>query len=241
MSAPTTRSPRIEAMMDAIVSREERDDDYWEDLSVLGKEVASSRAIRDFVVARCARGLDGASAPAIVRLFDVLRQLEAPVAHLAATFARHANEPVRLAVIVALEGNHSADAIAALVSLCSDASVAVRIAAVRALVRGLGVPSEHDFVDTFVVRDALARCLDDEPLVHEEAVIGLALRKDPRACEPLAAMLAECLTGQRIDAAYWLASPDLRAILQRHKDEGTTAYGEWTLDDAIAACTVDHA
>jgi hypothetical protein len=244
MSAPTTRSPRVEAMLDAIVSRDARDDEYWEEISMLGKEVAASAAVRAFTVARCVRGLERAGATAIVRTLDVLMQLEEPIARIAVPLARHPDEIVRSAVVSALEGSRAPDAVATLAALSvGDACPAVRCAAVRAIVRGLGVPSDHDFVDSFVVRDALVKCLgdDDDALVHDEAVIGLAMRKDPRALEPLAILIAEELTGQRVDAAFYFASPDLREVLQRHKDAGTDVCGEWSLDDAIAACAVDLA
>lgn len=236
MSAPSVRSPHAEALLESIACRDSRDDDYWEEISVLGKEVAASAPIRTIIVARCVRELERASGPVIVRMLDVLEHLEEPIVKRAIVLASHADETVRFAIVSVLEDNRSADAIATLAALSSDESLMVRSAAVRAIVRGLGVPSESDFVDTFVVRDALAKCLGDDLAVHDEAVLGLAMRRDPRALAPLAASLAEEATGQRIDAAYYFASPDLRDVLQRHLDAGSDAGGAWSLEEAIGAC-----
>jgi len=235
------RSPRVDAMLDAIFAHAARNDEYWDDLSVLAKEAAGSSIVRPFVVARCRRSLACADAATIVRVIDVLLEVKEPVARLAVPFARHAEEAVRCTVACALEDSRDPGAIAALASLCCDSQPSVRRAAITAMVRGLGVPGEHDFVDTPVVRDALAACLDDESEPsRDQVILGLAMRRDRRALAPLAALLAgDELTANLVDAAYYLAAPELRDALVRHALAGSSVSGEWSLEDAVAACTVD--
>ena len=241
MSTPSMRSPRVEAMLDALFAHGDRGDEYWDDLSVLATEANASTIVRPFVVARCRAALERADASCIVRVLDVLSEMNEPVARFAVPFARHASEAVRCAVASALEDSRDPRAIAALVSLCRDASPRVSATALDAIVRGLGVPGEHDFVDTPAVRDAIASCLEDAtPVGRAVAILGLAMRRDGRALAPLAtALWNDELTGDLVDAAYYLAAPELRDALQHHLASGSTTCGEWSLGDALAACTFE--
>jgi len=207
---------------------------------MLEKE-AQQRGVRGFIVSRCRRIIDGASAQTIVRIFDVLVQLEEPTAPFAVPFARHADENVRAAAASVLEGSRDPRAIDALVSLSRDHDERVRLNAVRAIALELGKPSEHDFVDTPAIRDALATCVDDEcHIARNSALLGLAMRRDRRATTPLAALLgSDQLIGTLVDAAYYLAAPSLRDVLQWQLDAGSDVCGDFSLEEAIAACTVD--
>jgi HEAT repeat protein len=239
MSAPSVRSPYAEALLQTIVSSASRDDAYWENLSMLEKEATR---VRPFVAAMCRRTLESAiESGTIVRLLDVLVQIREPVAPLAATFARHPDASVRAAVALALQGSRDPRAIDALVLLSRDGSECVRSDAVRAIVDGLGGPSDRDFVDTPAIRDSLAARVDDEcDVARNAALLGLAMRRDRRATEPLATLLgSDEIIGMLVDAAYYLASPALRDVLQWQLDAGNDVSGEWSLEDAVAACTVD--
>ena len=108
---------------------------------------------------------------------------------LAAAFVcRFANEPdasMRGAVVAALCGNQSDQAIATLITLSRDADESVRDWACFGLGHQLGSPGmPGGIVDTDEIRDALAARLDDPNVeASEEAATGLALRGDPRGIE----------------------------------------------------------
>lgn len=235
------RSPRVEAMLSALFAHEDRGSEYWEELSALVTEATTSSIVRTFVVASCRDSLERADSATNVRIFDVLDRVRAPLVPLAVRFARHPDDAVRCAVACAIEDSRDPRAIDVLASLCRDASPHVSAAALHAMVRGYGVPGDHDFVDTPVVRDALASCLADASVIGRSvAIVGLAMRRDPRAVAPLHDLLwADELNEKLVDAAYYLAAPELRDALQRHIDAGSDVCGEWSLEDAVAACTVD--
>jgi HEAT repeat protein len=149
----------------------------------------------------------------------------------------HPCEDVRLAVAATLPliaGDPPADeAVAALIGLTRDADPEVRDWAT------LGLGSLLD-VDSAEVRDALAARLGDrEADTAGEALLGLALRQDPRALAPILAWLAGDPGNLIVEAAGALGAPEALSALERLKKEG------WqdddprpsVLDDAIRACT----
>jgi hypothetical protein len=123
----------------------------------------------------------------------------------------------------------SQPAIGALIRLSDDADDAVRDWATF----GLGT---HIDADEEAIRTALAERLEDSLLdVREEASVGLARRGDPRAFEPVRALLeADEVSALTVEAAGYLADERLlRPLLE---------LGEWWEDDsdllklAIAHC-----
>jgi len=148
-------------------------------------------------------------------------------------FASHPDEGVRLDATHALYScagePPSAEAIAALIELSSDADEDVRDWATF----GLGTRIETDDAS---VRDALVARLGDEFLdAREEAAVGLARRHDERAFESVEALLdADEVSVLTVEAAGHLADERfLRPLLE---------LGEWWEDDsdvlrlAIARC-----
>jgi len=128
-------------------------------------------------------------------------------------FRRHPSEDIRFAVAFALGvyPDHP-DSVEALLGLMSDTDDDVRDWTTFAL----GVLGTTDSDE---VRAALARALDDSNEdVREEALAGLAKRKDPRALPPLLdALQHEAVTDRVIDAACSLLG------MERERKEWTTA------------------
>lgn len=110
----------------------------------------------------------------------------------------HPDAAIRRRVAVALAalvpGDHE-EGVAALTALSADIDNAVRERATTALA-GVGA-------DTPAVREALAaRLTDPVPVTAAEAARGLAARRDPRAVDALARMLADgSLTGRARESA----------------------------------------
>ncbi len=96
----------------------------------------------------------------------------------------HADADLRQAVVFGLQGQEDARAVEALIDLSQDAAVDVRSWATFAL----GSQIE---MDTEAIRDALLRNIDDEDEeTREEALAGLAMRRDRRILERALADLA---------------------------------------------------
>lgn len=104
---------------------------------------------------------------------------------------------------------------------------------------GLGVQLD---LDGLVVRDALARRLDDDGGdTAGEAAVALARRGDPRVFDVVAAKLASPDVGNLyVEAAGELGSPLLLPLLEQLRDNGWQEDHEprpTTLDHAIQSCT----
>lgn len=129
----------------------------------------------------------------------------------------------------AATGGTDGAAVAALIRLTRDAEPDVREQAVFAL-------GALATVDGPAVREALADRLDDpERDVAEEAVLGLAVRRDPRAVSPLAGLL-DAGSGEQgprlytLQAAAVLGHEALLPALRRY--EASTP----SMAEAAAAC-----
>jgi HEAT repeat protein len=129
----------------------------------------------------------------------------------------HPHETVRFAVVFGLLEVEDDRAVEALIELSADEDSDVRDWATF----GLGAQIERD---TPAVREALAARLGDaDEDTHEEALIGLGLRGDPRAIEPLLKW-REDYEGYRLDEALWqlaakTGDPRLRDEVERSLNE----------------------
>lgn len=147
-----------------------------------------------------------------------------------AALRRHEDENVRFGVVLGLTGQDDDLAVDALVELSADPDDEVRNWATFAL----GSQIERD---TPQVRDALAaRLADAESEVHDEAVAGLAARRDERALEPLLADIEEGWEGPLIDEAlYALAAATADPRLEEHVAERWDATPAELRDDVMTA------
>lgn len=190
--------------------------------------------------------MDERSPQVIARIGEAFIDLDHPAAiELMLPFKNHPNEEVRGAVVHALVGRQDDRAIAALIELSRDERPTVRNWATFGLGDQLGEPGDETFLDRPDLREALAaRLSDPDEETRAEAVLGLALRKDPRA---LHAIEAEIQRGPAfshyIEAAYYLADPALVPGLRRLLTSGDQeAIQFWqtnprySLDAALLAC-----
>jgi HEAT repeat protein len=133
-------------------------------------------------------------------------------------YADHHDSKVRFAAAFALGCfPNSASAIDALLALTSDSSASVRDWAVF----GLGVLGE---VDSHRIREALIRRLDDvDEDVREEAIVGLAKRRDDRVVPMICQILdnPEIISYRAEEAARFLL--DLEKSADRTAEELRTA------------------
>ena len=160
------------------------------------------------------------------------RGLAAVLAH-----AAHPDGMVRFAVAAALPlvaGDPPAgEAVAVLAQLSADPDPEVRDWATFGLGSQLGA-------DTALVREALAaRLHDPEGDSAGEALLGLALRCDPRALPALLSWLEDSPGNLIIEAAAALGSPAALPALQQLKLDGWQQADPrpWLLDAAISACS----
>jgi HEAT repeat protein len=108
----------------------------------------------------------------------------------------HPHEDVRFAVVFSLLGVDDDRAVQALIELSRDEDSDVRDWATF----GLGAQIDRD---TPAVREALAARLGDpDEDTHEEALVGLGLRGDPRAIPPLLEWRKD-YEGFHLDEALW--------------------------------------
>jgi HEAT repeat protein len=156
---------------------------------------------------------------------------------------RHAGHPsanVRQSVAFAIPGAAGdpprPHAIEALIALSADLDGETRDWAT------FGLGSQLEDEDTDAIRDALAARLDDpDGDTSGEALLGLALRHDPRALPVLLARLDDDPGNLIVEAAAALGASEALPALQRLKREG------WqideprpsVLDDALGACAPD--
>ncbi len=125
-------------------------------------------------------------------------------------FVTHESSELRFAVALAINTHTSDKAVAMLVEFSRDADDDVRNWAT------FGLGTQRDRNDE-VIRNALAARLDDpHDEVREEALVGLARRKDERVIEPLRkALSGKTVAELSVEAAKELASPELLPALQK--------------------------
>lgn len=143
---------------------------------------------------------------------EVLRCILVAASHLgdvrisleAVRFARHPDQDVRHAVVLALTGHEDRRTLDALIQLTSDECAHVRDWATF----GIGTLSE---LDTPEIREALfARLSDPDFDTRGEALIGLAQRRDSRVISALKQELASgCVGSLAVEAASLMPSPEL--------------------------------
>jgi HEAT repeat protein len=156
-------------------------------------------------------------------------------------FATDEDPVVRRSVVHALLGNRDAKAIAALIDLSRDSDTHVRDWATFGLGSQLGELEDPYLVDTPDLREALAaRLTDPDPDTRQEATVGLAVRRDPRAIEAVKSAFLQGEEGWlHVEAAHALASRELVGVLEeaaRSGDEYWKKGGHLTLEQALAAC-----
>jgi HEAT repeat protein len=152
-----------------------------------------------------------------------------------AKWKNHDNPGVRMGVVLGLTCQEDELAIATLIELSDDEDEDIRNWAT------FGLASQIE-TDTPAIRDALFdRAIlemgDEEPIseIRGEALLGLAIRHDPRVVSPLLEELqGECVSRLVVEAASLLAEPRLHAALVNLQQW-------WDLDpdllsEAIANC-----
>ena len=145
----------------------------------------------------------------------------------------HPSPGVRFGVVNGISGQNHPAAVQTLIELSRDEDQETRDWATF----GLGTFID---TDTAEIRDALlARIEDDCEDTRNEALMGLARRKDHRALQPLLEALEDTeVSPMFIEAAMALGDPallpSLLAIKRRLQDD-FSAEAEW-LDKAIASC-----
>ena len=144
-------------------------------------------------------------------------------------FAAHASEDVRLGVVLALSVHEAG--VDRLIQLSADPDLDVRNWATFALGSQLEV-------DTPALRDALFARLEEADLeLRGEALLGLALRKDPRVIEPLRRELTSgIITVLAIEAAQRLGDSQFASVLRAELDAApATAPQHWrnALEEAV--------
>ncbi|MBN8226856.1 HEAT repeat domain-containing protein [Corallococcus macrosporus] len=131
----------------------------------------------------------------------------------------HPDAHVRFGVVMGLSGHRDAQALQALIHLSRDFDETVREWATFTL------GSQAREVDTLELREALVeRLSEDHPKIRGEALLGLALRKDARALEPLRRVLEEgVVTTLDVEAAQALEDvsllPPLRELRESVNEE----------------------
>jgi HEAT repeat protein len=154
-----------------------------------------------------------------------------------ARLASHPDAGVRLQVACALpncaEGADPELAVPPLLALMEDEDELIRDWATFAIARQMDVDGHH-------VRDALAAHVDDDdPETRDEALVGLARRRDPRALPIVVTRLQEASVGELVvEAASYLGDPRLLPILEELAHR-------WDLDvdrlaRALVACDPDR-
>jgi HEAT repeat protein len=149
-------------------------------------------------------------------------------------FANHRNPDVRFGVVFGLLGSEDPTAIQTLISLSSDKDKEVRSWATF----GLGDMIEKD---TSEIRETLFRRVADRSLdVRNEAILGLAKRKDTRVVElVLQDLRASNPRVYTLNAAEEFASPIFHPALKKHwrQHQGKNhSYWYSKLQDAMKAC-----
>ncbi|MBI2388095.1 MAG: HEAT repeat domain-containing protein [Deltaproteobacteria bacterium] len=195
--------PQLQALVPDVLRYfpERTEDDVDRTVALLGDMLATPR-IEDVIASIAAAFVD-------------LRRPAAAV-DLMLPFVGHPSAEVRRCVVHALLGAQDPRAVAALITLSSDDDPEIRDWATFGLGSQLGEPGAPDFVDGPTLRDALAARLDDTcDDARAEAIVGLAMRKDPRAVPAIAKELSGGPFGSLvIEAARWAADPALCKVLR---------------------------
>lgn len=151
---------------------------------------------------------------------------------IALKLALHSNAKVRFGVVMALTGYEDEAAIAGLIKLSSDDASDVRDWATFGLGQQIDVDSDQ-------IRAALhARLVDINPDVRNEAIAGLARRKDNAVSSVLARELRVQVATPLFEAARDLADPSLCAALLAAREIGQPwrSHEEKVWLKAMAAC-----
>ncbi|RKG74393.1 hypothetical protein D7W79_23060 [Corallococcus exercitus] len=121
----------------------------------------------------------------------------------------HPDAHVRFGVVMGLSQHRDAQALQVLIQLSRDFDEVVREWATFTL------GSQAREVDTPELREALVeRISEDHPKIRGEALLGLALRKDARALEPLRRVLEDgVVTTLDVEAAQALEDVSLLPVL----------------------------
>ncbi|WP_342379512.1 HEAT repeat domain-containing protein [Myxococcus stipitatus] len=254
-----------EALIQVALSGDEDDERAWEAIWTLRRRAtrevmdAAIQLLGDSSAKARGRGADvlgqlGAGRPVFSAergdaLLELLRRESEPRVLLSAGVALgHLVEPRALSALIRLASHPSAEArcgavhglavldspesVEALIQLSADEDRDVRDWATFAL----GTLREE--CDTPQLRDALAARLGDEDWeIASEALVGLAIRQDPRAVEPVrAALSGDRVTVYVLEAAAALGTPDFHPLLLALRDAGGPADGYFSkvLDEVIA-------
>lgn len=147
-------------------------------------------------------------------------------------FRNHVDDDLRHGVVVVLMGHDEPRAIEGLIELTRDSDVCVRDWATFAL------GSQTD-ADTPELRAALIdRLADEDGTTREEAMVGLAQRKDRRVLPALREELADPGVGSlAVEAAGLIADLTLLPLLLPLRDWWDAWPG--VLEEAIQACSPD--
>ncbi len=144
----------------------------------------------------------------------------------------HPNEDVRMGVVMGMMPHRDPVAIQTLIELSRDSDEDVRNWATFSL------GSQAEEVDTPELRDALFDRLTESNMeLRGEALVGLAMRKDPRVLEPLRRELeGKEVVVLAVEAAQALEDLSLLPLLRRLQDPPGNAdsYFRHVLADAIA-------
>jgi HEAT repeat protein len=199
-------------------------------------------------VALFERTLQHDAAPQVLEAIGhALGELGVPAAvEMMIPYASHPEPDVRFAVVSALLRHREARAIQTLIELSRDEIGRVRDWATFGLgsqVVGVDPDTQgEDVVDTPAVRDALADRLNDpDEDARCEAIVGLAMRRDPRV---LPVLVQELDKGPKLslilEAARWAASstlcPSLRKLASSTDSEALAFWNQSGLQKALDAC-----
>lgn len=145
----------------------------------------------------------------------------------------HPSAGVRFGVVNGISGQSHPAAVQTLIELSRDEDLETRDWATFGLGTFIDTDSEE-------IRDALAeRLADESEEIRNEALMGLARRRDPRALTPLLSALNEkSPSAMHIEAAMALGDPALLPALmaiKRKLEDHFSSEAEW-LDKAITSC-----
>lgn len=153
--------------------------------------------------------------------------------HLLCNLKSHSSVDVRLGVVLGITKNSNDLAIETLIELSDDADEDVRNWATF----GIGTQIEADSAE---IREALVKRLqDDNEEIQGEAMFGLAVRKDPRAIQPITEeLLSENPRVFALESAQEMALEDFLPLLKALEEKVVSdSYFQNCLVNAIDACT----
>ena len=146
----------------------------------------------------------------------------------------HPNPGVRMGVVLGLTCQEDELAIATLIELSDDEDEDIRNWATFAL--GSQIETNTPAIRDALFDRAILEMGEDEPIaeIRGEALLGLAIRKDPRVVMPLFEELqSECVSRLAVEAASLLAEPRLYPALI-HLQQW------WDLDPALLREAIDN-